>query len=158
MRLRTYATRDARGNHVTVHGTVREHDVVGGSRTDDHLAAAGGFVAKYGAGLTVCPTPVGTTARGFVYTTTTKKESPEMDEGTTVTQITHVNDKAEVTRDLVEGWRPQWRFGATSANRLDWKATVVALADAGIVLPADSRHPVCTKVQRIIRELQQAEA
>ena len=64
-----------------------------------------------------------------------------------------ITSKDEVTQDLVNGWIDSY---ATKGDkgRMDWKAiTENVHKNHGVILPAENRHPVATKVQRMFRAI-----
>lgn len=64
-----------------------------------------------------------------------------------------ITSKDEVTQDLVNGWIDSF---ATKGDkgRMDWKAiTENVHKNHGVILPADNRHPVATKIQRLFRSI-----
>ena len=64
-----------------------------------------------------------------------------------------ITDKDEVTQELVNGWIDSF---ATKGDkgRMDWKTiTENVHKNHGVVLPAENRHPVATKVQRLFRSI-----
>ena len=64
-----------------------------------------------------------------------------------------ITEKDEVTQELVNGWIDSF---ATKGDkgRMDWKAiTENVHKNHGVILPAENRHPVATKVQRLFRSI-----
>ena len=112
--------------------------------------------------------PVGLTRRGYRFSTEPPDDAdqqvdikhhhkpvevPEEREEPAMATTESITSKDEVTQDLVNGWIDSY---ATKGDkgRMDWKAiTENVHKNHGVILPAENRHPVATKVQRMFRAI-----